>query len=217
MKILIACEESQAVTIAFRRHGLEAYSCDLKDCTGGHPEWHIRGDVIPVMNSGEWTAMIAHPPCTHLASSGAKHFAEKIADGRQQQGIEFFMKFTQTNIPHVAIENPKGIMSTHYRKPDQIIQPWMFGDEAQKGTCLWLEGLPLLKHYAEDDLFHQKTHVGHGEFHITKGGNKLPLWYNLPPSEDRGAIRSKTLPGIAEAMAVQWGEYLLKHHNSESI
>lgn len=207
MKILIACEESGVVRDAFIRHGHDAWSCDLKPSRGEFPDRHIQGDVIPVMNSGEWGMMIAHPVCTHLASSGAKHFAQKRKDGRQQKGIQFFMEFTKTPIPHVAIENPKGIMSTIYRKPDQIIQPWMFGDSFQKGTCLWLKGLPLLKHYAEDDMFHKKTHVDHGEFVVTSGGKKLPKWYSNAGG-DRSQTRSETFPGIAEAMAVQWGGHI---------
>jgi hypothetical protein len=147
MKILVACEESQAVTIELRKRGHEAFSCDLLPCSGGHPEWHIQGDVLPLMDGG-WDVIIAFPPCTDLAVSGARYFEQKKADGRQQRSVDFFMQFANANCPRVAIENPVGIMSGLWRKPDQIIQPWQFGHDASKKTCLWLKGLPLLKHTA---------------------------------------------------------------------
>jgi hypothetical protein len=143
MKVLVACEESQAVTKEFRALGHEAYSCDILTCSGGHPEWHLLGDVFKVLNNN-WDMVVAFPPCTDLAVSGAAHFAQKRADGRQQRSIEFFMAFTKMNCLW-AIENPVGIMSTLYRKPDQIIQPWQFGHPESKKTCLWLNGLPALK------------------------------------------------------------------------
>jgi len=144
MKILVACEESQTVCKAFRKSGHEAYSCDLLSPSGGHPEWHIQQNVIEILNLDIWDMVLAFPPCTHLTSSGARWFKEKIADGRQQQGIDFFMEFANCKCDKVAIENPIGIMSNRYRKPNQIIQPWMFGEPYQKSTCLWLKGLPLL-------------------------------------------------------------------------
>jgi len=140
MKILVACEESQAVTIELRKLGHEAYSCDIIECSGGHPEWHIIGDVIPLLKQ-KWDMIIAFPPCTHLCVSGARHFKQKIADGRQQQGIDFFMLFANADCEKIAIENPIGIMSNNWRKPDQIIQPYQFGDKFQKSTCIWLKGL----------------------------------------------------------------------------
>ena len=191
MKILVACEESQAVTIEFRKLGHEAYSCDIIECSGGHPEWHIMKDVREVLKE-QWDMILAFPPCTHLAVSGAAHFAKKIADGRQQEGIDFFNLFTNLDVQRVCIENPIGIMSKLYRKPDQIIQPWMFGDKAQKSTCLWLKGLPLL---TPTDI------VDKGEFYISPQGKKLPKWY----SDNKSAkVRSKTFQGIANAMAAQW-------------
>jgi len=202
MKILVACEESQAVTKEFRKRGHEAYSCDIQPCSGGHPEWHIQDDVLKVLE-GDWDMMIAFPPCTHLAVSGAAWFEQKRKDGRQQEGIDFFMEMVNAPIERIAIENPVGIMSTIYRKPDQIIQPWQFGDSFQKTTCLWLKNLPLLKH---------TNIVDRGEFFEWTDGKtgkkkKQPKWYadayNLPP-EERGVVRSKTFPGIAEAMAEQW-------------
>lgn len=202
MRILVACEESQAVTKELRRLGHEAYSCDIQECSGGHPEWHLRQDVIPLL-SEKWDMIIAFPPCTDLAVSGARHFAKKRADGRQQRSIEFFMQFVNADCPRVAIENPIGIMSSHYRKPDQIIQPYQFGDHARKSTCLWLKGLPKLK---PTDI------VDPGE--IMRGGFSVGASANyardengkiIPWNDPRTAkARSKTFPGIAKAMAEQW-------------
>lgn len=185
MKILVACEESQAVTIAFRNKGHEAYSCDVLPCSGGRPEWHLQQDVTELLRE-MWDMIIAFPPCTDLAVSGARWFAEKRADGRQQKSIDFFMMFTKTDCKKVVIENPKSIMSTIYRKPDQIIQPWMFGHGETKATCLWIEGLPLL----------EPTNIVDG---------REPRIWKLPPTADRAKLRSKLLPGIAAAMADQWG------------
>lgn len=192
MKILVACEESQAVTIELRKLGHIAFSCDILDCSGGYPEWHIKDDVIKVINQ-DWDMMIAFPPCTHLAVSGARWFKEKIADGRQQQGIDFFMQMINAPIEKIAVENPIGIMSKKYRKPDQIIQPWQFGDQYQKSTCLWLKNLPKLKH---------TNIVDKGEFYTSPSGKVLPKWY--AESWGDGHSRSKTFPGIAKAMANQW-------------
>ncbi|MDF3076159.1 MAG: hypothetical protein K0S09_48 [Sphingobacteriaceae bacterium] len=216
MKVLVACEESQAVCIEFRKLGHEAFSCDIQECSGGHPEWHIQDDVIKVIGGGYWDMMIAFPPCTHLAVSGAKHFEQKRKDGRQQEGIDFFMAMVNAPIERIAIENPMGIMSTFYRKPDQIIQPYFFGDEAQKTTCLWLKNLPALYHNSAPNLFDTDvTHVGKGEFYITPTGKKMPKWMCDPVGADGKKmaygtdeikkLRSKTFPGIAKAMASQWG------------
>ena len=203
MKVLVACEESQAVTIELRKLGHEAYSCDILPCSGGHPEWHLQQDVIPLLKQ-KWDMIIAFPPCTHLAVSGARHFKEKQKDGRQQQGIDFFMKFVNADCPRIAIENPIGIMSTKYRKPDQIIQPWMFGDKYTKSTCLWLKGLPKLK---------PTNIVEHGEYFewVDKKGKKKRQhkWFfealkKTKTPEERSILRSKTFPGIAKAMAEQW-------------
>ena len=191
MKILVACEFSQVVTKAFRDRGHEAYSCDILP-TEGNPDWHYQCDIKNVLYVG-WDMMVAFPPCTHLAVSGAKHFAQKRLDGRQQEGIDFFMLFANSDIPRVAIENPVGIMSTMWRKPDQIIQPWQFGDPFQKTTCLWLKGLPALL---------PTSIVSKGEFVTTPSGKKLPKWY----SDNKSAKnRSRTFQGIADAMADQWG------------
>ena len=228
MKILVACEESQAVTKELRRLGHEAYSCDIIDQSGGHPEWHIMQDVLPLLNgrccfkttdgeahmiAGKWDMIIAFPPCTHLAVSGAAWFEEKREDGRQREGIEFFCKFLVADCDHVAIENPVGIMSGDYvkkwfsdlaekyglpRKASQKIHPWQFGDSFEKTTCLWLKGLPMLV---------PTNIVDRGEFIAHKSGKVKPKWFaeafKLPP-EERAKVRSKTFPGIAEAMAEQW-------------
>ena len=202
MKVLIACEESQEVCKAFRKNGHEAFSCDLQECSGGHPEWHIKEDVLSILNPlpviwfstmdgtfydfDKWDLIIAHPPCTDLAVSGARWFKEKQADGRQQKSIDFFMEFVNANCPRIAIENPVGIMSRIYRKPDQIIQPWQFGHGETKATCLWLKGLKLLK----------PTNI--------VDGREQRIW-KMAPGPERSKLRSRTYPGIAKAMSDQWG------------
>lgn len=235
MKVLIACEESQEVCKAFRERGHEAYSADIQECSGGHPEWHIHGDVLPILDgdcsfatqaggnvriTGPWDLIIAHPPCTHLAVSGAGWFEKKRNDGRQREGIELFCKFLNTNCQRVAVENPVGIISGDYIpkwfpdlaekyglpiKPTQIVHPWMFGDNYSKQTCLWLEGLePLKPEVAEQPELEWK------EWTDPKTGKKKrqPLWFyealSLSP-EERARVRSKTFHGIARAMAEQWG------------
>lgn len=185
MKVLVACEESQAVTIAFRELGHEAYSCDLQECSGGHPEWHIKDDVTKYLFPEDWNLVIAFPPCTDLAVSGARWFPLKRANGSQQRSIDFFMKFANYRGAY-AIENPIGIMSTIWRKPDQIIQPWQFGHGETKATCLWLNGLPKI----------EPTNI--------VDGREGKVW-KMPPSADRAKLRSKTYEGIAKAMAEQWG------------
>lgn len=216
MRVLVGCEESQAVTKAFRALGHEAFSCDLLPCSGGHPEWHYQKDIFEVINL-EWDLGIFFPPCTHLTVSGAMHFEKKKADGRQQQGIDFFMAMINAPIKKIAVENPIGIMSRIYRKPDQIIQPYFFGDGFTKSTCLWLKNLPLLQHFKEPDLFNnQITHVPitdtYKEWIDKKTGKKKrqASWYyeallKAKTKEERSTIRSKTFPGIAKAMAEQWG------------
>jgi len=198
MKVLCACEESQAVCIEFRKLGHEAYSCDIQECSGGHPEWHIQDDIRNVLRH-EFTnpiydLIIAFPPCTHLAVSGARHFEQKRKDGRQQEGINFFKFFTTLKTRKVCIENPVGIMSTHYRKPDQIINPYQFGHMEQKKTCLWLKGLPLLI----------PTNNVYNEMMLLPKNKRERLHY-LPPGINRAKERSKTYAGIAQAMANTWG------------
>ena len=189
IKVLVACEESQAVTIEFRKLNVEAYSCDILSCSGGHQEWHLQQDVTELLKQ-YWDVVIAFPPCTDLSSSGARWFKEKQADGRQQKSIEFFMKFTKLNIPF-AIENPIGIMSNIYRKPDQIIHPWQFGHGETKATCIWLNNLPKLI----------PTNIVEGR--------EQRIW-KMAPGPERSKLRSKTYPGIAKAMAEQWTKYLKK-------
>jgi len=199
--ILIACEESQIVTKEFRKLGFEAFSCDILPPSGGHPEWHLQQDVIPLLEK-QWDMILAFPPCTHLAVSGAAWFEQKRKDGRQQQGIDFFMRFVNCKCERMAIENPVGIMSTLWRKPDQYIQPYEYGNPFSKKTCLWLRGLP--------NLIPTKI-VDKGEQIKYASGRSMPKWYAdmyQLPTKERAKLRSKTFPGIAKAMAEQWGNYL---------
>lgn len=241
MKILIACEESQAVTKELRRLGHEAYSCDIIDQSGGHPEWHIMQDVLPLINGkctfkttdgshhsvlGRWDMLIAFPPCTHLAVSGAAWFEKKREDGRQRWGIEFFSQFLTADCDRIAIENPVGIISGDYipqhfpdlaeqydlpRKPTQIIHPWMFGDNFSKSTCLWLKGLnPLVPQVTEQPPLEWFEWVDKK----TGKRKRQPKWFadawHLSP-EERAKVRSKTFPGIAKAMAEQWAGECFDH------
>ena len=234
MNVLIACEESQTVCLAFRKLGFNAYSCDLVECSGGYPRWHIQGDALEVIrNNGgitqdgrrvmvdKWDLMIAHPPCTYLTSSGAKWFYHpddkglpieyrrphpKFPHRKQDQdaGAEFFMALYNSDIPYIAVENPVGVMSTRFRKPDQIVQPFMFGDQARKTTCLWLKGLPLLE---PTDL------VSEGETLTFKSGKRMQKWISnaltkTKTAEERRRLRSKTFEGMAQAMASQWGAFV---------
>lgn len=151
MKILVACEESQAITKELRQLGHEAYSCDIQECSGGHPEWHLQVDALELLKMS-WDMIIAHSPCTYLTVTGNRWFnVDKYGDKAKQRyrnrekAVEFFMAFVNADCPRIAVENPVGYMNTHYRKPDQIIQPYMFGDHARKATCLWLKGLSPLK------------------------------------------------------------------------
>ena len=207
MRVLIACEESQAVCIEFRKRGHEAYSCDILPCSGGHPEWHIQGDVLEQLNKA-WDMMIAFPPCTHLAVSGAAWFEEKRKDGRQQDGIDFFMALVNSPIEKIAIENPVGIMSSLYRKPDCVIQPWDFGDPFQKTTCIWLKNLPKLKATEWDAPLFGMTIQKEKKIVSKSGKEYSAIHYGTffkSGAESQGHIRSKTFPGIAKAMAEQWG------------
>ena len=221
MKVLIACEESQEVCRAFRTLGHEAYSCDIQEPSGGHPEWHILGDALKAIEGGQivtmdgqkhdvgkWDLMIAHPPCTYLTVTGNRWFnVERYGDAainrlaNRHEAVNFFMEFALSGIPKIAIENPVGCMSTAWRKPDQIIHPYMFGDPARKATCLWLKGLPKL---TPTDM------VDPVIIHYQNGKGTDNPWHmetmKLPPKE-RAKARSKTFPGIAKAMAEQWGKY----------
>lgn len=220
MKILVACEESQAVTKELRRLGHEAYSCDILESSGGHPEWHIMQDVIPLVNgdcafktcdgaehavNGKWDMIIAFPPCTYLTVTGNRWFnVERYGEKARQRikdreaAIEFFQVFAFAECDRIAIENPVGIMSSVWRKPNQIINPYEHGDPYEKKTCLWLKGLPELK---PTDIVEVPPRV---QF---DSGKSMPAWYASAwklPKEERAKLRSKTFPGIAKAMAEQW-------------
>ena len=198
MRVLIACEYSGRVREAFRARGHDAWSCDLLPSEDPSLR-HIQGDVLEVIGRG-WDLMIAHPPCTHLAVSGARHFEAKRADGRQQEAIEFFLALARAPIPRIAIENPVCIMSSVWRKPDQVIQPWQYGHDASKSTCLWLKGLP--------HLVPTKIVAGRDAGGKERWGNQTDSGQNkLSPSPDRWKERSRTYEGIAEAMADQWGSF----------
>lgn len=205
MKVLVACEESQEVCKAFRAKGHEAYSCDIQECSGGHPEWHVKQDVIPLLNE-EWDLIIAHPPCTFLTVTGnrwfnVKRYGDKAIQRQKdrEEAVAFFMQFANAKCKKIAIENPIGYMSTAYKKPTQIIHPYMFGDPARKATCLWLKGLPKL---TPTDMVEPVI------IHYQNGNGTDSPWHmetmNLPPKE-RAKARSKTFPGIAKAMAEQYG------------
>jgi hypothetical protein len=231
IKILVACEESQAVTREFRRLGHEAYSCDLLPCSGGHPEWHFNCDVLRVIGDGggtlqngrkvsgrrKWDMMVAHPPCTYLAVSGAQwyyhpedrelpvhlrrpHPKYPTRSADREDALAFFMALANAPVERIAVENPIGIVSSHWRKPDQVVHPWMFGDEASKATCLWLKNLPPLA---------PTRIVGKGERILFKSGKSQPKWYSdafvkAKSHEERRTMRSKTFEGMARAMAEQW-------------
>lgn len=209
--ILVGCEESQAVTIELRKLGHEAYSCDLKPCSGGHPEWHIHGDVFEAIKSKQWNAGIFFPDCTFITCSAEWAYKEppyhqKLKEGTlfgqerkeaRKKAIKFVKDLYNCGIEKVAIENPVGVLSSLFRKPNQVIQPFMFGDDASKKTCLWLKNLPELKQtqYVKPRIVNNKPRWGN---QTDSGQNKLP------PSANRAELRSKTYPGIARAMAEQW-------------
>ena len=227
MNVLIACEESQEVCKAFRARGHRAFSCDIQECSGGHPEWHIQDDVLGILNpkdhgnntldavwfvtmdgrfheTPKWDLIIAHPPCTYLTLAGNKWFKPEYKDRfperakQREDAVEFFMQFANADCDRIAIENPVCIMSSRWRKPDQYIEPYFFGEPEKKKTGLWLKGLPLLKptNIVEPIIVH-----------CASGANE-PRWHMETmklPKEERSKARSKTFPGIARAMAEQWG------------
>lgn len=219
MKVLIACEESQAVCKAFREQGHEAYSCDIIEPSGGHPEWHILGDALEALKGGQittmdgathdvskWDLLIAHPPCTYLSAAGNRWFnveryGEKAVEraNNRDKAAWFFMQFINADIDRIAVENPIGAMSTRYKKPTQIIQPYWFGDPERKSTCLWLKGLPELT----------PTDIVEPNIIYYQNGNGTDSPWHMEtmklPAKERAKARSKTFPGIAKAMAEQWG------------
>ena len=193
MKVLVACECSGRVRDAFLKLGHDAISCDLKDTEVPGP--HFKGDVKDVINNG-FDLMIAHPPCTYLCVSGARWFKDKGRKEKQDEAVEFVKYLMNAKINRICIENPVSIISTVIRQPDQIINPWMFGDAFSKKTCLWLKNLPFLDHI---------NVVGKGEYFVCKSGKRVPKWYNQFSKEDRSTRRSKTFYGIADGMAKEWG------------
>ena len=224
MNVLIACEESQRVCTEFRKRGHNAFSCDLMECSGGHPEWHIQGDALKAIQGGwittmdgathdvgKWDLLIAHPPCTYLSNVATRHFslrcspAEKVVarwEERARSAV-FFMHFILADIPRIAVENPVGFMNTAYRKPDQIIHPYMFADSEEdaeqyvtKATCLWLKGLPKLQ-------TNNLPKPDNGRIYSYMPSGKARTWEDTHTRSAK--IRSKTFPGIARAMAEQWG------------
>lgn len=225
MKVLVACEESQRVCTAFRERGHEAYSCDIQECSGGHPEWHIMQDALPLINGncefctldgtsrridGRWDLLIAHPPCTYLTNAGNKYFCiekygkkavERISE--REKALQFFLCFVNADCDRIAIENPVGHVNTWYRRADQIIHPYYFaesitdaGNYQVKQTCLWLKGLPLLR---------KVTDLPKPRPHHTKPCGRNVYYTEHIGGKDARKIRSKTFPGIAKAMAEQWG------------
>jgi len=213
MKVLVACEESQVVCIAFRERGHEAYSCDILPCSGGHPEWHLQMDVFKAIKLKKWDFIGMHPVCTKMTLSGNRTYAPgKPKHQERLDAVEWTINLWQTvckKADLVYMENPMGAMNGDTRLPKpQIIHPYYFGDEAQKTTCLWLKGLNPLLHCKSDNLFETKTHVNKGEMWVAKSGKVMPKWFADTPStksEANRIIRSKTFPGIAKAMAEQWG------------
>ena len=223
--LLVACEESQRVCIAFRQRGWEAYSCDIIDCSGGHPEYHIKQDVLPLLNGNcdfetcdgvkhhidRCNMLIAHPPCTEHCSAGQHWFSRGIKDPKMREdAVDFFMRFINADCEHIAVENPIGIMSTRYRKPDCVVQPWQFGHPETKATCLWLKNLPSLvptNIIKKPEGGWENQQISNGKYTGFKNydeNGKILAW-NDPRTK---VIRSRTYIGIAEAMAEQWTKYL---------
>ncbi len=228
-RLLVCCEESQRVCTAFRERGWEAYSCDIEPYSGGYPEWHIQQDVLPLINGdcefdtvdgvhhvidGEWDLLICHPPCTYLTVAGNRWFnvnkygekaIKRMID--REKAVDFFMQFINASCNHIAVENPVGIMSNRYRKPNQIIQPYQFGDHARKATCLWLKGLPILKPtdiVSPGEILDGGYSVGASANWATDDNGKVLTW-NDPRT---AKARSRTFIGIAKAMSNQWGNFI---------
>jgi len=213
-KVLIACEESQAVTKEMRALGIEAYSCDIEPCSGGHPEWHIQGDVTPLLER-EWDLIIAFPPCTYLTHAGTRHYSRRInseekvlaREKKREESVQFFMQFVNAKCNMLAIENPVGYMNSFYRRPDQIIHPYYFGEAVQKRTCIWLKNLPLLEH---TNMLPKPEPIYICQGDKCKGKRinwceALKTGVGKVTQAERAKARSKTFEGIAKAMANQWG------------
>jgi site-specific DNA-cytosine methylase len=214
LDILVACEESQEVTKAFRRLGHNAFSCDLQPCSGGHPEWHIQGDVIAQLGNG-WDLMIGHPPCTYLSYAGTAHWNNPGRLQKRLKALEFFAALWEAPINHICLENPKGCASPAITKYSQEIQPYYFGDQHLKTTWLWLKNLPALTYSLTGNLFEQQTATERPEAIYTDYTGKKRYFTDAIGGyhgEGNSTLkRSKTFPGIAEAMATQWTEYILNH------
>lgn len=219
--VLIACEESQRVCCAFRQLGIQAFSCDILPCSGNHPEWHIQHDVIPLLNGncsfrtmdgsyhyiiGQWDLIVAHPPCTYLSCTGNRWFdISRYGDKARERiiqrevAVQFFIDIALADCEHILIENPVGVMSTRFSAPSQIVQPYYFGDPYEKRTCLWLKNLPLLQ---------PTNYVTPEERKKFKSGKSMPKWYCDVPVHSRSLIRSRTFPGFANAIALQYSQVI---------
>lgn len=212
--ILVACEESQAVTIEFRKLGLQAYSCDTQECSGGKPEYHILGDVLEFIgknkynNFNGWDLVVAFPPCTDLSGACANLWHVKQADGRQKAAFEFVLRLWES-CDKVCIENPQGWLNTNWMKPTQTIHPYYFGDPFSKRTCLWLKNLPPLLYNMHTNLFGSKTAVEPTCYWVSSSNNRKTKRFSNSGKCHTAKDRSKTFPGIAKAMAEQWGNYLI--------
>lgn len=228
IKLLVACEESGIVTAAFRKRGIEAYSCDIIPTSGSHPEWHIQGDILKVLEerSSEFTAMIAFPPCTYLSNAGngwfniARHGHKAIERHKLRiDAASFFFRLATAKIEHIAVENPVGYMNTYFRKPDLIFHPFYFGPPAEKKrTCLWLKNFPLLTWSLDNTIFGPRTGTDEPQpkgYHENGKKKGKPIYFSesLGRHHDRAKIRSRTFQQVAEAMATQWGEYLKEEYH----
>ncbi len=215
MKVLIACEESQAVCKEFRKLGHEAYSCDTQECSGGHPEWHIQDDALKVINREKWDMIIAFPECTHLTVACSGLWKEKWEDGRQPAAIKFVDDIWNADCPFISIENPVGKLNTGWKPMTQMFHPHNFGDPFKKRTCLWLKGLPKLKHTNEVEAkYHYTSNSTRGG--LLKDGTRKKSSLPIYKAWDSAKERSKTFPGVAKAMAEQWSEYVeLQNQNKE--
>jgi site-specific DNA-cytosine methylase len=214
--VLVACEESQAVCKEFRKLGHNAFSNDLQDPSGGYPEWHIKDDCLKIINLIKWDLVIGHPPCDFLSGAGNRWFNEDLygvnailRKQKRQIAVDFFMQLYNCNCEFICIENPVGFIN-HLIKPTQVIHPYFFNDPEMKKTCLWLKNLPKLIHIKNDDLFNKKTHTTPTVHYVSRSGRKIYITDAITGSgKDSRKLRSKTFPGIAKAMAVQWSEYII--------
>jgi len=220
LDILVGCEESQAVTMELRNLGVNAYSCDILNASGNLPQYHIKDDILKVINLHNWTCLIAFPPCTFLTDAGNGYFninkygakaEQRIIE--RQKAVEFFKQLYFCNIKHIALENPKGYLNNNFKKPDQTIHPYYFGDKNLKRTCLWLKNLPKLQHFKTNDLFNKQTHVNKPAPKYKQANGKNLYFTESISSKKHSYLRSKTFNVIAKEMAIQWTEYLQYTYN----